>query len=50
VSLVFMCKSKTGVAVRNPTLPVLETLIELAGAPASTSNKIVPVSELPAAP
>ncbi len=50
VSLVVMCRSNTGVAVLSPTLPVLLTLSELAGAPASTSKTIVPVSEFPAAP
>ena len=50
VSLAVMCRSNTGVPVLIPTLPVLLTLSELAGAPASTSNRIVPVSELPVAP
>ena len=44
VLLVFICTSNTGVAVLSPTLPVLLTLSELAGAPASTSKTIVPVS------
>src|SRR5215217_2004274 len=50
VSLVFACISNNGVAVRNPTLLLLPTLIELAEAPASTAKTIVPVSEFPVAP
>jgi len=42
--LVAMWRSSTGVAVLIPTLPELSTLSELAGAPASTSKTIVPVS------
>ncbi len=44
MSPVVMCRSNTGVAVLNPTLPVLLTFSALAGAPASTSKTIVPDS------